>query len=172
MIAVCGPNEATEAEIRLAEEVGEAIARAGHAVVCGGRGGVMAAACRGAKRVGGTTVGIVPSYDRREANPWVDHVVCTGLGHARNALVVASGDAVIAIGGGYGTLSEIGLALKMNKHVVSIGSWGLDPDRLARLSDGGGRYVEASGAEEAVARALAGIESDARRLEAPPSSHG
>src|SRR5690606_10122681 len=115
MIAVCGPHEASDNEVHLAEAVGAAIAAAGHALVCGGRGGVMAAACRGARQAGGTTIGILPAYDRSDANPWVEHVICTGLGHARNALVVASGEAVIAVGGGFGTLSEIGLALKMGK---------------------------------------------------------
>ncbi|MBX5445292.1 TIGR00725 family protein [Sphaerobacter sp.] len=175
MIAVCGPNEATDEEIRWAEEVGERIARAGHALVCGGRGGVMAAACRGARRAGGATIGILPGTDRREANEWVEHVICTGLGNARNAVVVASGEAVIAIGGGFGTLSEIALALKMGKHVIGLGSWDLDAARLVRFG-GEGRYHRAEDPAQAVALALDAIAHTsavrARRLEEPPSSHG
>jgi len=96
MVAVCGPNEATLEEAELAEAVGEALARRGCAVICGGRDGVMAAACRGAKRAGGVTIGVLPGYDRRAANPWVDYAICTGMGEARNAIVVASADVVIA----------------------------------------------------------------------------
>lgn len=173
MIAVCGPNDATPEELALAEAVGEAIARAGHALVCGGRDGVMAAACRGAKRAGGTTIGILPGYDRREANQWVDHVVCTGLRDARNAVVVASGEAVIVIGGGFGTLSEIALALKMGKEVIALGSWDLEAARLARYG-GADRYHQAQDATEAVNLALAAIAANTTipRMEAPPSSHG
>ncbi len=172
MIAVCGPGEATEAEIRIAEAVGERIARAGHAVVCGGRGGVMAAACRGAKRAGGTAIGIIPGYDRSEANPWVDHVICTGLGEARNALVVASGESVIAIGGGFGTLSEIGLALKLGKRVVAIQSWALEESRILELAKGRTRYLQARTADEAVALALAADDIRKHSLGMPPSGHG
>lgn len=172
MIAVCGPGEATEAEIRIAEAIGERIARAGHAVVCGGRGGVMAAACRGAKRAGGTAIGIIPGYDREEANPWVDHVICTGLGEARNALVVASGESVIAIGGGFGTLSEIGLALKLGKRVVAIQSWELEESRVLGLAKGRARYLQARTADEAVAMALAADDLREHSLGIPPSGHG
>ncbi|MGB9958592.1 TIGR00725 family protein [Haloferax prahovense] len=94
----------------LAEDVGRLLAQRGHTVVCGGLGGVMEAACRGAKDAGGTTIGVLPGEDREEANPYVDIAVATGLGHARNALVAMNGDAVIAIDGGGGTLSEIGYA--------------------------------------------------------------
>ncbi len=171
MIAVCGAGLATPEEERLAEAVGRAIARAGHALVCGGRGGVMAAACRGAKAAGGTTVGILPSYDRDTANPWVEHVICTGLGEARDAVVVASSEVVIAVGGGFGTLAEIALALKLGKTVVSLGSWPLDPGKVERAGDGRARYLTAADAEEAVALALAAIGDERRRLEAPPSGH-
>jgi len=170
MIAVCGPNEPTEEERALAEAVGEAIASAGCALVCGGRSGVMAAACKGAKARGGTTIGILPGYDRADANEWVDFPIPTGLGHARNALVVASGDAVIAVGGGFGTLSEIGLALKMGKPVISLGSWELDAQRLNRFG-GEGLYQQALNADEAVALALTHARPDLRPLQSP-TGHG
>jgi hypothetical protein len=92
-------------------------------LICGGLGGVMEAACRGVKEAGGLTVGILPGLDPSDANPYVDVVIATGLGEARNALVVNAADAVIAVGGGYGTLSEIGLALRAGKRVVGLGSW-------------------------------------------------
>jgi uncharacterized protein (TIGR00725 family) len=103
--------------------VGAGLGARGVVLVCGGRGGVMEAACRGAKSSGGTTVGILPGLDRADANPYVDVVIATGLGEARNALVVNAADAVIAVGRGYGTLSEIGLALKGGKRVVGLGTW-------------------------------------------------
>ncbi|HUY99250.1 MAG TPA: TIGR00725 family protein [Thermomicrobiaceae bacterium] len=171
MIAVCGPQDATEQELVWAAALGRAIAGAGHALVCGGRGGVMEAACRGAKLAGGSTVGILPGYDRSAANRWVDHAICTGLGEARNALVVASGQVVVAVSGGFGTLSEIGLALKMGRTVVALGSWELDPGRLTRFG-GDARYLEAASPEEALDLALEAIADVTVRLEAPPSSHG
>ena len=100
--------------------MGRLLAERGAVVVTGGRGEVMAAASRGAKSAGGTTIGIVPGETRAEANEWVDHVVVTGIGHARNLAVVASGDAVIAVGGRYGTLAEIGLALTLGRRVVVL----------------------------------------------------
>jgi uncharacterized protein (TIGR00725 family) len=95
-------------------------------VVCGGLGGVMEAVCRGAREAGGTTIGILPGADRAAANPFVGVAIPSGLGEARNALVVRAADAVIAVGGGYGTLSEIALALKAGKPVVGIGTWDID----------------------------------------------
>jgi uncharacterized protein (TIGR00725 family) len=95
-------------------------------VVCGGLGGAMEAACRGASEAGGTTVGILPGSDRAAANRYVDVAIPTGLGEARNVLVVRAADALVAVGGGYGTLSEIALALKAGKRVVGLGSWGID----------------------------------------------
>jgi uncharacterized protein (TIGR00725 family) len=103
-----------------AEEVGRLLAERGCVVVCGGLGGVMAAAARGAKGAGGTTIGILPGQSRRDANPWIDHAVVTGIGHARNLAVVASGDAVIAVAGEWGTLAEIGLARKLGRPVVVL----------------------------------------------------
>ena len=103
-----------------AEEVGRLLAERGCTVVTGGLGEVMAAAARGAKAAGGTTIGILPGESRADANEWIDHVVVTGLGHARNLAVVASGDAVIAVGGSWGTLSEIGLASRLARSVVIL----------------------------------------------------
>ena len=142
-MAVVGPGEASPEETEAAEQVGRALAERGAVVVSGGLGGVMAAACRGAKDAGGTTLGILPGSDRSAANEWVDVAVPTGLGEARNALVVRAADALVAVGGGYGTLSEVALALKAGKPVIGLGSWdieGVEP---------------ATGAEAAVRAALA-----------------
>jgi uncharacterized protein (TIGR00725 family) len=103
-----------------AEEVGRLLAERGCTVVCGGGGEVMAAAARGAKAAGGTTIGIVPGETRGDANAWIDHIVVTGIGHARNLAVVASGDAVIAVGGSWGTLAEIGFAMRLERPVVIL----------------------------------------------------
>jgi uncharacterized protein (TIGR00725 family) len=124
-VAVCGSDNAISEFVSLAEEVGAELARRGAVVVCGGRGGVMEGACRGAKEAGGSTIGILPGTDRRAANPYVDVAIPTGLGELRNGLVVACADVLIAVGGGYGTLSEIGLALKAGKPVVGLGTWAI-----------------------------------------------
>lgn len=130
--------------------MGTAVAEAGAVLVCGGLGGVMAAACRGARLAGGTTVGILPGEDRGVANEWVDVAVATGLGELRNGLVVKAADAVVAIGGEYGTLSEVALALKLGKPVVGLGTWGLT--RPGGGADPG--VVDAARPAEAVAEAL------------------
>src|SRR5581483_3976079 len=124
-VAVVGPGEGAAApdQLEAAEEVGRLLAAAGAVVVCGGLGGAMEAACRGAKSAGGTTLGILPGRDRAGANRFVDLAVATGLGEARNALVVRAADALVAVGGGYGTLSEIALALKAGTPVVGLGTW-------------------------------------------------
>ena len=127
-----------------AEEVGRLLARRGCTVVCGGRGEVMAAAARGAKSAGGTTIGILPGETRADASEWIDHVVVTGIGHARNLAVVASGDAVIAVGGRWGTLAEIGFARTLGRPVVI-----LEPGWEVEGVD------RAATPEEAVERALA-----------------
>lgn len=103
-----------------AEQVGRLLAERGCTVVCGGGGEVMAAAARGAKDAGGTTIGILPGASRDGAGPWLDHVVVTGIGHARNLAVAASGDAVIAVGGSWGTLSEIAFAMRLGRRVVIL----------------------------------------------------
>jgi uncharacterized protein (TIGR00725 family) len=110
----------------VAEEVGRLLAEAGAIVVTGGCGGVMEAASKGAREAGGTTLGILPGADRREANEWLAVAVPTGMGEARNALVVRAADAVVAVGGAWGTLSEIALARKTGTPVVGIESWDLD----------------------------------------------
>lgn len=110
---------------QLGEEVGRRLAEAGVALVCGGLTGVMEAACRGATEAGGVAIGIVPGHNVGEANPHCTHVVATGIGHARNLAVVSSGDAVIAIGGEWGTLSEIGFARAIGRTVVALRSWTL-----------------------------------------------
>ncbi len=127
-VAVSGGGDAGEEVCRLAEEVGRQLARRGAVVVTGGLGGAMAAASRGAKEEGGTTLGILPSGDRADANPWVDVAVPTGMGEARNALVVRAADVVIAVAGEFGTLSEIALALRLGKPVVGLGTWELARD--------------------------------------------
>jgi len=133
----------TEHEER-AEAVGRLLAERGCTVVCGGRGEVMAAVARGAKSAGGTTIGILPGEDRTGANEWIDHVIVTGIGHARNLAVVASGDAVIAVGGRWGTLAEIGFARTLGRPVVI-----LEPGWVIEGVE------RAANAEQAVERALA-----------------
>jgi len=124
-IAVVGGSDASASVTATAEAVGAALASGGAIVVCGGLGGVMTAVCRGAKSRGGMTVGILPGGDPSAANPWVDVVIASGVGEARNAIVVGSAQAVIAIGGEYGTLSEIALALRAGRPVIGIGTWSL-----------------------------------------------
>lgn len=136
-VGVVGPGRAGPALEAVAEEVGRRIAEAGAVVVCGGLGGVMAAACRGAAAAGGTSLGILPGPDRRDANRWVTVAVPTALGELRNGLVVRSADVLVAVGGGYGTLSELALALKIGLPVVGLGTWSLTrpdgrPDRGVR----------------------------------------
>ena len=125
-MAVVGPGEATVQESQNAEVVGRALAEAGAVLVTGGLGGVMAAASRGASSAGGPTIGILPGSDRRDANQWLSVSIPSGLGELRNGLVVRSADAVVAIGGAYGTLSEVALALKTGVPVVGLGTWKID----------------------------------------------
>jgi uncharacterized protein (TIGR00725 family) len=122
-VAVVGPGEASSAELAAAEEVGGALAAAGAVVVTGGLGGVMEAACRGARAQDGRTLGILPGEDRAAANAWVEIAVATGLGELRNGIVVRAADALVAVGGGHGTLSEVALALKLGRPVVGLGTW-------------------------------------------------
>ncbi len=150
IIAVIGAGRCSEDVAEIAEAVGRELARRGIALVCGGLGGVMEAACRGAKSEGGLTIGILPGFNRHEANPYVDIPVVTGLGEARNVIVVRTAQAVIAVNGGYGTLSEIAYALKLGIPVVGLGTW--------QLAKGGQRVsaiVEAATPAEAVEKALA-----------------
>lgn len=149
-VAVVGSGSAERDALLMAEEVGRLLATRGAIVLCGGLGGVMEAACRGAKSVGGMTVGLLPGSDRREANAWVDLAIPTGLGEARNALVVRAADVLIAIAGEFGTLSEIALALKTEKPVVGIDTWELSRRGVAATD-----VVRAANPAEAVERALA-----------------
>ena len=159
-VAVCAPGEATDDELAAAEAVGRLLATRGCVLVCGGLGGAMAAACRGAKAAAGTTLGILPGYDDRAANPWLDHVVCTGLGQARNAVVAATGQALIAVGGGFGTLSEIALGLRLGRPVVVLGGWGevlASESGRSALAGLQGELLVATTPEEAVDLALASL---------------
>jgi uncharacterized protein (TIGR00725 family) len=136
----------------LAEEVGRRLAEAGVTVVCGGRGGVMEAAARGAAGVGGGVIGVLPWVDIADANPYCTHVVATGIGQARNLAVVASGEATIAIGGEWGTLSEIAHTRNLDRPVVALRSWSVSGrDEM----EGGPGMIPAETAEEAVAATLA-----------------
>jgi uncharacterized protein (TIGR00725 family) len=138
-----GPGDADETQCWLAEEVGARLAEAGAVVVTGGLGGVMEAACRGAKSRLGSTVAFLPGDDRADANGWVDWAVATGMGQARNVLVVRAAEAVVAIGGGPGTLSEVGFALRAGTPVVGLSSWDVEG------------MVTAADPADAAARALA-----------------
>jgi len=122
-ISLIGPSVASAEVLGIAEEAGACIAKAGAVLVTGGGRGAMEAACRGAKLAGGSTLGILPGHSRYEGNPWLDMSVPTGMGEMRNVLVVRSSDAVLAVGGGFGTLSEIALALKLDKPIAGIDTW-------------------------------------------------
>jgi uncharacterized protein (TIGR00725 family) len=153
-IAVIGGGEVTPEITQLAEEVGREIARRGAALVCGGLGGVMEAACRGAASEDGLTIGILPGDDRRTANPYVRIPVVTGLGYSRNAIVVKSSQAVIAVDGSYGTLSEIAFALQSGIPVIGLGTWSVSLDGKVDKS-----ISIAKSAKDAVERAIKIIES-------------
>ena len=128
IIAVIGAREPSPEEAGLAEKVGREIARQGAALICGGLGGIMEAACRGAAAEGGITIGILPGDDPDAANPHVQIPIVTGIGYARNVVVVRSAKAVIAIGGSYGTLSEIAYALSGNIPVIGLNTWSISRD--------------------------------------------
>jgi uncharacterized protein (TIGR00725 family) len=151
-IAVIGAGRDADPKLLAdAEEIGRLLAAAGAVVVCGGLGGVMAAASRGAREAGGTAIGIVPGTDPDDANPEVTHAVATGIGEARNLAVVASGEAVIAIGGEWGTLAEIGFARKLGRPVIAVRSWALRSQTIGELG-----IAEAETPAEAVEAALTG----------------
>ncbi len=125
-VAVVGGSQPSETQARAAEAVGEQLARAGAVLINGGGGGVMAAASRGAQRAGGLVIGILPGEDRGEANEFVSVALATGLGELRNGLIVRAADVVLAVGGAYGTLSEVALALATGVPVVGLDSWGIE----------------------------------------------
>lgn len=133
-IAVIGGSYCSEEEKKLAYAVGAEIARRKSILICGGGSGVMEAASNGAVEAGGTVIGILPGDFREQGNPYLTFAIATGLGEARNAIIARTADAFIAIGGEYGTLSEIALALKMNKPVIGLKSWGLQPTRKLERS--------------------------------------
>ena len=158
LIAVIGGSECSAEEASVAEAVGRELARRGVILVCGGLKGVMEAACKGAKSAGGTTVGILPGNSRHAANPYVDIPIVTGLGYARNVIVARSGQAVIAIDGSYGTLSEIAYALQDGIPVVGLNRWSLS---LNGQQDGS--IIPAKSAEDAVDRAIAAAKGKAEK---------
>lgn len=123
MIGVIGAGSCDSAVYEQARMVGQGIAAMGAVLVCGGLGGVMEAACRGAREAGGQTVGILPGPDRANANPYVTIPIVTDMGHARNILIVRSSDVLVAVSGGYGTLSEISIALKLGKPLIGLSTW-------------------------------------------------
>jgi len=149
IIAVIGNSSCSSDEAKSAETIGALLAQQGVTVMCGGLGGVMEAVCRGAKSKGGLTVGILPGQDSSMANPWVDVPVVTGIGEARNVAVVKSAQAVIAIGGSYGTLSEIAHALKSRIPVIGLDTWSLS--RQGREDDS---IIRVRNAAEAVNSAI------------------
>ena len=152
-IGVIGGGEAFPEVARLAEDVGREIARRGAVLVCGGLGGVMEAACKGANEAGGLAIGILPGDSRRTANPWVKIPIVTGIGYARNVAVVKTSQAVIAIDGSYGTLTEIAYALQSGIPVIGLGTWSVAIDGIEDKN-----VIIAQNPEEAVAKAVAMIE--------------
>jgi hypothetical protein len=157
IIAVIGGGDCSAKIAELAEEVGGEIARQGAILVCGGLGGVMEAACKGASREGGLTIGILPGDNRRAANPYVRIPIVTGLGYARNVAVVKSARAVIAIDGSYGTLSEIGHALQSGIPVIGLNTWSLSIENRADNS-----IIRADNPKDAVSKAIEIIENQYR----------
>jgi uncharacterized protein (TIGR00725 family) len=153
IIAVIGGGSCNKEEARLAEAVGRELAKRGAILVCGGLGGVMEAACRGASDEGGTTIGILPGDNRNAANPYVQIPIVTNLGYARNVAVAKSGQAVIAVGGNYGTLSEISHALQSGIPVIGLGTW-----TIARNGKEDKAIIRAKSAAEAVDKALKAAE--------------
>jgi len=149
-VSVIGGSNPSEEETRLAEEVGRELAKRGVILICGGLEGVMEAACKGAISQEGTTIGILPGNDRREANAYVKIPIVTGMGYARNAIVAKSAQAVIAIGGSYGTLSEIAYALQNDIPVIGLDTWSISRAGVEDRS-----IITAYSPAEAVEKALA-----------------
>jgi uncharacterized protein (TIGR00725 family) len=149
IIGVIGDSSCPPEEAKLAESVGELLAQRGATIVCGGLGGVMEAVCRGAKSKGGLTIGILPGKNSSTANPWIDIPVVTGLGEARNVVVAKSAQAIIAIGGNYGTLSEIAYALKSSIPVIGLNTWS-----LSRNGQEDDSIIQVQSATEAVDKAI------------------
>lgn len=155
VVSLIGAADCTSDQSAEAEEVGRLLAEQGVVIVCGGRGGVMEAACRGSSQANGWTIGLLPGLDAQEGNPYLKVAIPTGLGQARNALVVQAGRVVIAIGGGYGTLSEIAMALKSGRKVIGLGTW------QATNPDGeDAAILQTRSPGEAVAKVLSVIQDD------------
>jgi len=152
IIAIIGDSSCSTEEAKVAEAVGELLAQRGAIIICGGLGGVMEAVCRGAKSKGGLTIGVLPGEDSRMANQYIDIPIVTGVGYARNMAVVKSAQAVIAIGGNYGTLSEIAYALKKGIPVIGLNTWS-----LSRNGQEGDPIIRVRNAAEAVDRAIAAV---------------
>jgi hypothetical protein len=148
-IAGVGESACAAQASKLAETVGALLAERGATIVCGGLGGVMEAVCRGAKSKGGLTIGILPGADASTANPWIDIPIPTGMGEARNAVVARSAQALIAIGGGYGTLSEIAYALKSSIPIIGFNTWS-----LSRNGRQDGSIIRVESATAAVEKAI------------------
>jgi len=158
IISVIGSSSCSEEEAKLAEAVGKRLAQRGATVICGGLGGVMEWACRGARSEGSLTVGILPGEDPGAANQWVDIPIATGIGYGRNMAVVKSAGAVIAIGGNYGTLSEISYALKSAIPVIGLNTW-----TLSRNGKEDNSIIRVSTAREAVDKAISLAEKGGKR---------
>lgn len=150
IVGVIGSSKAEGELLILAEEVGAEIAKRGAAVVCGGLTGVMEAVCKGARREGGLTIGIIPSDNRNDANPYVQIPIVTGMGMGRNVMLVKTADVVIAVGGEFGTLSEIAHALNLGKTVIGLRSWKLEKAHTKPIPD----LIEVDSPKEAVDLAL------------------
>jgi uncharacterized protein (TIGR00725 family) len=165
-IGVAGASRPEPALLEQAERLGRRLAEEGAVVVCGGGPGVMEAVCRGARSAGGTTVGLLPGLDRAEGNPYLTVSLPTGLGQGRNLLLVRSSDALVAVGGGFGTLSEIALALRTGTPVVGLATWSLHLD--ARAVDA---FPVATGPEAAADMALE-VARNRRAVEARPPREG
>ena len=143
-VSVIGGSSVSDDEYEQARRVGELLGERGHELVCGGRSGVMEAACKGASEAGGHTIGILPNENRKAANDYVETAIATGIGNARNVLVVMNGDAVIAVDGSTGTLSELGHALDFGRPVAGIGTHALDGIEHVETPTAAVDYVESS----------------------------
>ncbi len=154
VIGVIGGSVVPAEVLLQARELGKEIASRGCMLICGGMGGVMEAACKGAKEGGGTTIGILPGEDKSDANQYVDVSIASGLGIARNVLIVRTADVVIALNGSYGTLSEMALALNLGKRVIALGSWKLEDAGVVEP----GRLVHVTSPLEAVDTAMQMLE--------------
>ena len=161
IIAVVGGNRASSRLLAEAESVGRELARQGCTLICGGRGGIVEAACRGARAEGGHTIGVLPGADSSDMNAYVEFPIVTGMGFARNVIIVRTAEAVIAIGGAYGTLSEVAHALNLDKPVIGLHTWRFRNDNVDDSP-----VVRAKDAEDAVKKAVAVARERARHVEA------